>query len=137
MAMHGREVNAGARRGEAAPGVRGRGLAGLLLMLGLAACGDSTPSEPVPFEDHPPGLWYDTRFAQRAPLLGEEERRAMESLGSLGYTDGIYEAPSEFGVLRWDEERAAPGTNLYCSGHGAEAILMDMAGEELHWGCAA
>lgn len=109
----------------------------LIVGLALAACGEERPAQPTPFEDHPPGLWYDTRFAQRAPLLSEEERRAMEALGTLGYTEGIHQAPEEFGVLVWDRERAAPGWNLYCSGHAAEAILMDMAGETVHrWALA-
>lgn len=102
-----------------------------LLSACALACRDA-PREPTPFELHPPGLWYDTRFAQRAPLLDATARERMEALGVLGYTEGIHGAPATTGVTEWDQRESAPGWNLYCSGHGAEAVLMDMSGETLH-----
>ena len=98
----------------------------------FAGCGDESPSTPVPFEDHPDGLWVDSRFAPRAAHLDPRERRALELMGAVGYADGIYEPPAETGVVRWDRDRAEAGLNLYCSGHGAEAVLMEMDGTVRH-----
>ena len=98
-----------------------------------ASCGrDSVPQEPTPFEEHPRGSWVDARFDQRAGLMSIEERDALGLLDELGYTAGGEDAPERSGVLRFDPERAWPGLNLYSSGHGAEAILMDMRGEVRH-----
>jgi len=77
-----------------------------------AACGNRIAPGPTPPEEHPAGLWFDMRYGPRASLLSETERRRAEDLGHLGYVD-------------------VPGLNLYCSGHAAEAVLMDMAGEVL------
>jgi hypothetical protein len=104
------------------------------LLASLTACGHA-PDEaraPTPFSEHPEGLWYDTRFAPRAALMSPEERAERSRLGCIGYTEAAAEAPTEVGVTVWDRERAESGLNLYCSGHGAEAVLMDMSGEVLH-----
>lgn len=58
-----------------------------------------------------------------------EERRALEA---IGYAQGVELAPETSGVVHFDRDRAQPGLNLYSSGHGTEAILMDMQGRELH-----
>ncbi len=112
----------------------GMRLSPFFLLGPLLGCGDSSSAAegPTPFAEHPTGLWYDTRFAPRAPLMTPEERVAMERLGHLGYTDAGREAPEEWGVTIWDHERAEDGLNLYCSGHGAEALLIDMSGTVVH-----
>ncbi len=56
----------------------------------------------------------------------------MAQLGLLGYVDGVDIEARAVGVRRWDPARAEGGWNLYCSGHGAEAILMGMDGEVAH-----
>lgn len=45
---------------------------------------------------------------------------------------GSHPATGGAGVTRHDPDRAYPGLNLYCSGHGPEAFLIDMDGRELH-----
>jgi outer membrane protein assembly factor BamB len=55
----------------------------------------------------------------------------MEKLAALGYVTGVRGTVLK-GVTRHDPSRAYPGLNLYSSGHGPEAILMDMTGKELH-----
>jgi hypothetical protein len=56
----------------------------------------------------------------------------MEKLEAIGYLSGYKTAPNTVSVTVYDSKRAYNGLNLYCSGHGPEAILMDMKGEQLH-----
>ncbi len=51
---------------------------------------------------------------------------------SLPYSGGSLRAPAGSGVVLWNRRRAQAGTNLYISGHGPEAIQIDMAGRVLH-----
>jgi hypothetical protein len=81
----------------------------------------------------PPGRWHWIPAPPPAagePDLSPEERARLVS---LPYSAGgrRAEAGAPGGVVRWDRERAAPGINLYVSGHGPEAVLIDMAGREL------
>jgi hypothetical protein len=81
----------------------------------------------------PPGRWHWIPAPPPAagePDLSPEERARFVS---LPYSAGgrRAEAGAPGGVVRWDRERAAPGINLYVSGHGPEAVLIDMAGREL------
>jgi hypothetical protein len=111
-----------------------RQLSPFWLLVLLTACGHA-PAEargPTPFPEHPEGLWYDTRSCARAALMSPEERAEMNRLGNIGYVEAAAEPPTEVGVTLWNRERAEAGLNLYCSGHGAEAVLMDMDGEVLH-----
>jgi hypothetical protein len=115
------------------PNLQLRHLVTLMPALLALGCGGSAPGDsPTPYEVHPRGSWVDSRFDQRAGLMSTEERAALGLLDELGYSAGGAAAPRESGVVRWDRERSAAGLNLYCSGHGAEAILMDMSGEVLH-----
>jgi hypothetical protein len=115
------------------PNLQLRHLVTLMPALLALGCGGSAPGDsPTPYEVHPRGSWVDSRFDQRAGLMSTEERAALGLLDELGYSAGGATAPRESGVVRWDRERSAAGLNLYCSGHGAEAILMDMSGEVLH-----
>ncbi len=83
--------------------------------------------EPMPTQ--PPGFWS----AAAAPAVGED-REERARLVSLPYLGGRAPADGESGrgVVRHDPERAWPGVNLYNSGHGPEALLIDMEGRLLH-----
>lgn len=96
---------------------------------------------PAPEETWPRGRWRPV-----APLPagdggdGAEEREAANAelarVLSLPYSRGGARAPERAGVTRYDPELAAPGYNLYTSGHAPEAILTDMAGRPVHrWRC--
>jgi hypothetical protein len=56
----------------------------------------------------------------------------IEQLGAIGYVDGSEPAPLTHGVVTWDRARAQDGLNLFTSGHGPVALLMDMDGRVLH-----
>jgi hypothetical protein len=64
--------------------------------------------------------------------LSAEDRALIEQLESIGYVDGSQTAPEATNVVRYDRTRASAGLNLMTSGHGTEAILMDMEGTVLH-----
>jgi hypothetical protein len=48
------------------------------------------------------------------------------------YLAGSARSPATSGVVFRNREKTADGLNLYCSGHAAEAVLMDMDGKVLH-----
>ena len=60
-----------------------------------------------------------------------EQLEEIERLQSIGYVAGS-RAASSSGVTIHKRDKAYEGLNLYVSGHGPEAILMDMSGEILH-----
>ena len=63
----------------------------------------------------------------------DAERAMIEQLEALGYATGTVDAPTGgSGITRHDPKRAHAGLNLYSSGHGPEALLMDMDGRPLH-----
>jgi len=97
------------------------------ILLLLAACGGGDPGPEPTLEERlaaQPGFWFE------APSSGAREQRLRE-LAALGYADGYEPATDEVGVLVQREGRA-PGVDLYCSGHGPEALLIDAMGEVLH-----
>ena len=73
------------------------------------------------------GQWFQARPRTRA-LPAE----AMERLAALGYVGGYEPPPELVGVTRHDPGSAFRGLNLYTSGHGPEALLVDMDGVEVH-----
>ncbi len=75
---------------------------------------------PTP-EDSPLGRWRKARTV-------EEQ---IEMLEGIGYSSGSAPAPVERGVTV-HKSAAGTGYNLVVSGHGPEAILVDMKGKELH-----
>ena len=75
---------------------------------------------PAP-SDAPSGRW------RKARSLQEE----ISDLEGIGYASGYEPAPVERGVTI-NTNNAWGGYNLYVSGHGPEAILTDMQGDELH-----
>lgn len=80
---------------------------------------------------HPPGHWSRLPLA---PGAGADARdgEAQAALLSLPYSAGGAPAPDARGVVHHDPELAVDGVNLYVSGHGPEAILLDMDGRYLH-----
>jgi hypothetical protein len=75
-----------------------------------------------------PGRWQQHQKRSQS----DEE---LEQLVAMGYAAGYKPPHADNGVLVYDTKRAQPGQNLYVSGHGPEAILIDMEGKVLHkWG---
>ncbi len=75
-----------------------------------------------------PGRWRPVR--ERA--VAESTRKEMKRLEAIGYVSGSREAGDRSGVVLHRRDLAGTGFNLYLSGHGPEAILMDMDGVMLH-----
>lgn len=83
-------------------------------------------------EGHPPGRWRRFRTHQFDHDLTDEQRAEIERLESIGYLGGTTEPGPLSGVTVHDRDKAYTGLNFYTSGHGPEAILMDMDGKVLH-----
>jgi len=108
-------------------------LAGAVLFLGCADAPehDDTPPAQALTDDELPEDLKGGRYAL-APELSEEQRLAIEQLNSLGYADGTQVAPEVVSVTRHEAGEVFEGYNLYTSGHGTEALLIDMDGAVLH-----
>jgi hypothetical protein len=104
-----------------------------------------TDGDGEPFPVRPPGFWSaaaaPATAASGAPAESAEERARLVSLPYLGGRapapgdgagGGSGAADAARGVVRHLPGRAWPGVNLYTSGHGPEAVLLDMEGEVLH-----
>ncbi|MAG62530.1 hypothetical protein CMO84_03320 [Candidatus Woesearchaeota archaeon] len=102
-----------------------------LFLLALIAAGVSCSGQDRPWTGEPPpeaggwiedqaGLWALARNGQKA------------GIGSIGYAQGWEEAKDLLGVVTHEKDKAEEGGNLYSSGHGPEATLMDMRGDTLH-----
>ena len=77
------------------------------------------------------GKWHTLRpRGGGAPTA--EQKAKMEKLESLSYLAGYNPAPTRSGVTINVKEKAYQGVNLVMSGHGPEAMLMDMTGKTLH-----
>jgi hypothetical protein len=77
------------------------------------------------------GKWHEVR-PNAAQTLTAEQKAKMAKLESLSYLAGYNEAPARSGVTVNDTAKAYKGVNLVMSGHGPEAMLMDMTGKTLH-----
>lgn len=103
----------------------------------LAESGGAGPVVATPFdtpEDSPAaGKWRQAR-TRPAPAAAAADRSADEALLALPYLQGYRpaRATEEGSVVVYRPGAAADGLNLYTSGHGPEAILMDMDGRVLH-----
>ena len=115
-----------------------------MFVFALLACGQSDLHS-----DTNPAKTHDARHATTGSNMTESSQksegatpgekpattrhdRLMEQLEALGYADGTREAPRARGVTVHDSVEAWRGYNLYTSGHGPQAILMDMEGHVLH-----
>ena len=79
-------------------------------------------------EIHPPGRWhFDPTELAEVP-----EDTDLARVLSLPYVAGKTPAPGHAGVLQHEPSLAFPGLNLYVSGHGPEARLVDMEGRLIH-----
>jgi hypothetical protein len=106
-------------------------------LVALSSCDEPAPPAPTPMavEDSlPPGLeggrWG--RASPNAPRFTAEQEAVAEELSAIGYADGVRAAPAVASVTVHDPSRALEGWNLYVSGHGCEALLVDMQGTVLH-----
>lgn len=81
-------------------------------------------------EAPPDGGWH-VRKSERSDLSALQEEE-MRQLAALGYVSGVRRRKAESGVTIFEADSAFEGSNLYCSGHGPEATLMEMDGTVLH-----
>ncbi len=94
-----------------------------LLFVLLAGCGGESPA---------PAGEGATETVLTEAELARQGPDALDRLGDIGYSQGEHEAGDEVGVTIWDRRYAEEGLNFYVSAHGAEALLMDMAGRTVH-----
>jgi len=77
----------------------------------------------------PPGLWQRaTHGGAPEQAGGEDDEQFAKRLSELGYLAGYEEAGGDTGVVVHDAQRCFEGLNLYTSGHGSGATLIDMGG---------
>lgn len=60
------------------------------------------------------------------------EAETAAALAAMGYIDGYTTAPDLVGVTRSVAGKMQDGVSVYVSGHGQEAVLVDIDGRELH-----
>lgn len=89
---------------------------------------ETTQTEP----DLPPGRWNKRRPTSVLPELDEDQIKQIARLRSLGYAAGSRESVAEQSITVHVETKVQAGLNFYTSAHAPGAILMDMAGNELH-----
>ncbi|MFH1501578.1 MAG: arylsulfotransferase family protein [Candidatus Eisenbacteria bacterium] len=82
--------------------------------------------------DKPSGRWSEARGPAQVRALTPEEEAELRELMTLGYLAGSKPASGEGGVTHRDVRKAYDGYNMYTSGHGPEAFLLDMDGNVLH-----
>lgn len=80
----------------------------------------------------PPGKWGELRNNTGNSEMTPKQLEQIKKLESIGYLSGYKKAPVEKNVTRYKKEHAYNALNLLCSGHGPEALLMDMNGNILH-----
>jgi hypothetical protein len=78
------------------------------------------------------GKWGRIRSNAEDPSLTPEQRAEIEKLEALGYADGTRDGGADEIVTLHDLERAGTGYNLFTSGHGSVATLVDMQGNTVH-----
>lgn len=79
------------------------------------------------------GRWRSNSANDSLSKFTSRQLEEMEKLRSIGYVSGSRPVPKHrLGITLYDKASAYNGLNLYTSGHGPEAILMDMEGKELH-----
>lgn len=83
-------------------------------------------------KDREAGRWEWARGMVADEGLTDVQKDAFAKLHAIGYLPGYEPAGTLEGVTVNVPDAAWPGLNLYTSGHGQEAILMDMDGREVH-----
>jgi hypothetical protein len=79
------------------------------------------------------GRWRRTpSIAGASDALTPEQKAEVNRLASLGYVSGVKPAQGVGGITIYDEDLAFDGMNLVVSGHGPEAVMLDMRGTVLH-----
>ena len=81
---------------------------------------------------YPPGFWKKIRSSPIQKVIYPGQKEKMRKLESLGYLSGYRKAPQQKNITIYKKKLTYNGLNLLCSGHGPEAILMDMEGNQLH-----
>jgi len=91
-----------------------------------------TADEAEPAESpEPAGRWHKLHEARARASLTPEQLEMIEKLEAIGYASGSIQSHTR-GVTVHDRDRVQAGLNFYTSGHGPEAVLIDMDGNELH-----
>ena len=107
-------------------------LLGGLAILGVTVLLRGLGPQGADGDDEPSGLWRRSERGSEARARAAAQRRRIAELEALGYVDGSELPTTDLLVTIHDRERAWPGLNFYTSGHGGEAILLDMEGRVLH-----
>jgi len=76
-----------------------------------------------------PGRWGIDHSALRKD---QETKGILSKLRSLSYLSGYNKPTAGSGVLINDMAKISPGLTLFCSGHAAVALLMDLDGNVIH-----
>lgn len=90
------------------------------------AAGPIAPADPADVDGAPAGKW------RRARSAAEPKETSLPGLRAIPYLQGYRPAEDRPRIRRIDPAAWFEGLNFYVSGHAAEAVLMDMAGRELH-----
>ena len=64
--------------------------------------------------------------------MTESRQQRIAALSEVGYLAGYHPVPRNTGVLVYSRGNAYEGYNFFTSGHGPEALLMDMEGHVVH-----
>lgn len=111
---------------------------GLALLVAVAATlaihlGSALDDPTEPAGVMPPGFWVRSGpVSPPAAEPGMDDPDEAARVLSLPYASTGRRAPAQHGVVFHDPDRTWGTYNLYSSGHGPEAILVDMEGRFLH-----
>jgi hypothetical protein len=103
-----------------------------LRRLASSAVGRSILVSLFPVDAKGDAAWRELSTPRAGGAAGADMENEMAQLEALGYAAGLERAPSRSGVTIHDPSRAQQGVNLYVSGEGPRAVLMDMDGRVLH-----
>ncbi len=85
----------------------------------------------ITFRDIGEGFWHVARHSENE-TLDKQKSDALAKLASLPYLRGSKSAKDVENVTLYSKGLAADGLNLFVSGHGPEAHLIDMEGRLRH-----
>lgn len=94
----------------------------------MCSCGEGQFFSP---DESPGGRFYRAHKRSLEPLTASQKEE-IARLQSLGYMAGSVFPQTTGGVLRHNRQSSHHGLNLYSSGHGPEAVLMNMEGKTIH-----